>query len=183
MFNDGCRVVGYVEVARVPGTLHFQAGSSKVKDINPALTNVSHTVNHLSFGQASMALAILLPDPYNKHVSPLDGKTFVVDKFHKAPSHFIKVVHTRFEQSHLRSYQQTHQWSTSTLRRNSIPQAKFSYDLAPVEVVVSKGQRHWYDYLTQIFAITGGAFTVMSMTTDVVKVSSAQLKRVLDKAN
>ena len=34
-------------------------------------------------------------------------------------------------------------------------QAKFSYDLAPVEVVVGKAERRWYDYITQIFAITG----------------------------
>eukprot|EP00913_Durusdinium_trenchii_P000384 g352.t1 len=58
---------------------------------------------------------------------------FSEDKFHKALSHFIKVVHTRFEDSGLRSYQQTHQWSVQTLQRGTTPQAKFSYDLAPVE--------------------------------------------------
>jgi len=183
IFKESCRVFGHVEVARVPGTVHFQAGSSKEKDINPAFTNVSHTVNHFSFGEDNQAMKARLPDQYKRHASPLDGQTFVVDKFHKAPNHFIKVVHTRFEESGMRSYQQTHQWSTATVKRKSIPQAKFSYDLAPVEVVVSSGDRHWYDYITSIFAITGGAFTVMSMTSDLVKVSSAQLKSMMNKLN
>eukprot|EP00931_Biecheleriopsis_adriatica_P076051 TRINITY_DN49800_c0_g1_i1.p1 TRINITY_DN49800_c0_g1~~TRINITY_DN49800_c0_g1_i1.p1 ORF type:complete len:468 (-),score=105.65 TRINITY_DN49800_c0_g1_i1:66-1469(-) len=183
MFAEGCRLSGTVEVARVPGTVHFQAGSTKQKDINPSFTNVSHTVHHFSFGESPRGLKSGLPSQYKRHVNPLDGQTFTVDKFHKAPSHFIKVVHTRFEETGLRSYQQTHQWSVRTLQRATTPQAKFSYDLAPVEVVVSKGNRRWYDYITQIFAITGGAFTVMSMTTGFLKMSQAQIKSMVNKLN
>ncbi|CAJ1370643.1 unnamed protein product [Effrenium voratum] len=183
IFTEGCRVSGFVDVARVPGTLHFQVGNAKDREINPAFTNVSHTVHHLTFGEAPRGLRSALPSEYRRHVNPLDGRTFTVDKFHKAPSHFIKVVHTRFEDSGLRSYQQTHQWSVRTLQRGTTPQAKFSYDLAPVEVVVAKAERHWYDYVTQIFAITGGAFTVMSLLAGLLKLSSAQLKSMLDKMN
>ena len=60
-------------------------------------------------------------------------------------------------------------------------EAKFSYDLAPVEVVVGKAERRWYDYITQIFAITGGAFTIMSLASSFFKVSTLQVKRMLDK--
>lgn len=181
MFKDGCRLSGTVDVARVPGTVHFQAQKSQSKDINPAYTNVSHTVHHFSFGEQPGGLKAALPAQYKQHVNPLDGRTFAVDKFHKAPSHFIKVVHTRFEQSGLRSYQQTHQSSVRTLQRSMTPQAKFSYDLAPVEVVVGKGNRRWYDYITQIFAITGGAFTVMSMSAGFLKVSAVHAKSMMDK--
>eukprot|EP00415_Alexandrium_ostenfeldii_P004209 UN4209 len=124
-----------------------------------------------------------LPEEYRRQVNPLDGRSFTVDKFHKAPNHFIKVVHTRFESTGLRSYQQTHQWSVRTLQRNKIPQAKFAYDLAPVEVVVSKGDRRWYDFLTQVFAIIGGAFSVMSMATGVLKVTSVHVKGLMNKLN
>jgi len=51
IFSEGCRVAGSVNVARVPGTVHFQVGQSKERDINPAFTNVSHTVHHFSFGE------------------------------------------------------------------------------------------------------------------------------------
>ncbi|CAE7705237.1 PDIL5-4 [Symbiodinium pilosum] len=181
VFSEGCRVSGSVNVARVPGTVHFQVGQSKERDINPAFTNVSHTVHHFSFGEAPRGLKASLPRQYRSHVNPLDGQTFLVDKFHKAPSHFIKVVHTRFEDSDLRSYQQTHQWSVRTLQRGTTPQAKFSFDLSPVEVVIGKSDRRWYDYITQIFAITGGAFTVMSLAAGFLKASSVHVKSMLDK--
>lgn len=181
MFQEGCRISGHVEVARVPGTVHFQAVHTNEKTLNLAFTNVSHTVHHFSFGEAPRRSMYSLPAEYRRQVNPLDGRTFTVDKFHKAPNHFIKVVHTRFEGSGLRSYQQTHQWSVRTLQRNSIPQAKFSYDLSPVEVVVSKGDRRWYDFLTQVFAIIGGAFSVMSMATGVLKVGSAHVKNLMNK--
>mmetsp|Transcript_126125 Transcript_126125/g.315204 ORF Transcript_126125/g.315204 Transcript_126125/m.315204 type:complete len:469 (-) Transcript_126125:132-1538(-) len=181
MFNEGCRITGHIEAARVPGTLHFQAQNSADRMFNPSFTNVSHTVHHLSFGEAPRRSIFSLPSEYKRHVNPLDGRTFVADKFHKAPHHFIKVVHTRFEETGLRSYQQTHQWSLRMLQRNTIPQAKFSYDLSPVEVVVSKGERRWYDFVTQVFAIIGGAFSVMSMAMGVLKISQVQLKTMMNK--
>merc|ERR1712032_1437280 len=99
--------------------------------------------------------------------------------FHQAPHHYIKVVHTRFESSSIRSYQQTHQWSVRTLQRKTIPQAKFAYDLSPVEVVVTKSVRRWYDYITQVFAIIGGAFSVMSLTTGFMNLTSTSLKAMI----
>merc|ERR1719183_991264 len=53
VFSEGCRISGHIEVARVPGTLHFQAlPQSKDKTLNLAFTNVSHYVHHFSFGEA-----------------------------------------------------------------------------------------------------------------------------------
>lgn len=180
MFSEGCRITGSVEVARVPGTVHFQATHTQEKTLNLAFTNVSHHVHHFSFGENDK-FASKLPKEYRKHASPLDGSTFIAPKFHMAPHHFIKVVHTRFETSSLRSYQQTHQWSLRTGQRKSVPQAKFSYDLSPVEVVVRKGDRRWYDFVTSIFAIVGGAFTVMSMTSGMLNFASAQFKASINK--
>merc|ERR1712232_285058 len=138
-------------------------------------------VHHFSFGEAPRQSVSSLPAEYKRHVSPLDGRSFIVDKFHKAPNHFIKVVHTRFRESGLRSYQQTHQWNIRTLPRDMVPQAKFSYDLSPIEVLVSAGERRWYDFVTSIFAIVGGAYTIMSMTAGMFKVVSLQLKEAMGK--
>jgi len=181
MFNEGCRLSGSLDVARVPGTVHIQTMHSSEKTLNLALTNLSHTVHHFSFGMAPRRSIASLPKEYKKHVNPLDGRTFIVNKFHQAPHHYIKVVHTRFEASGLRSYQQTHQWSVRMMQRTIKPQAKFSYDLAPVEVIVSKGERRWYDFVTQVLAIIGGAYTVMSITTGFLNFTSAQLKLSINK--
>jgi len=182
IFSEGCRISGHLEVARVPGTVHFQAMHNNEKTLNLAFTNVSHHVHHFSFGEKKDHLfGNQIPKEFRQHVAPLDGKTFTSPKFHMAPHHFIKVVHTRFEELSARSYQQTHQWSVRAIQRKTVPQAKFSYDLSPVEVVVRKGERRWYDFVTSIFAIVGGAFTVMSMTSGVLNVASTQFKMSINK--
>lgn len=180
IFGEGCRISGHIEVARVPGTVHFQATHTQDRTLNLAFTNVSHHVHHFSFGETKQH-ANKLPREYRQHAAPLDGKAFVAPKFHMAPHHFIKVVHTRFESSGSRSYQQTHQWSLRTGQRKSVPQAKFSYDLSPVEVVVRRGDRRWYDFVTSIFAIVGGAFTVMSMSAGMLNFASTQFKESINK--
>jgi thiol-disulfide isomerase/thioredoxin len=181
MFTEGCRISGSIEVARVPGTVHFQAMHTEEKTLNLAFTNVSHHVHKFNFGDNAEKTAHALPSEYRRHVNPLDGKTFTVPKFHMAPHHFVKVVHTRFEASALRSYQLTHQWNVRAIQRKTIPQAKFSYDLSPVEVVVRKGDRRWYDFVTSIFAIVGGSFTFMSMASGVLNFASAQFKASINK--
>jgi len=183
VFGEGCRIAGFMEVARVPGTVHFQAVHTNEKTLNLAFTNVSHQVHHFSFGESSAGglFGSKLPSEFRRHVAPLDGKTFVAPKFHMAPHHFIKVVHTRFEELAMRSYQQTHQWSVRTIQRKTIPQARFSYDLSPVEVVVRKSDRRWYDFVTSIFAIIGGAFTVMSMTSGMLNFANTQFKSSINK--
>ena len=47
--HPGCMLSGFVLVNRVPGNFHIEARSAH-HEINAALANVSHVVNHLSFG-------------------------------------------------------------------------------------------------------------------------------------
>merc|ERR1719353_2784366 len=108
-----------------------------------------------------------IPQDFRAHVSPLDGNRFMVQKFHMAPHHYIKILHTRFEHKsgkETRFYQQTHQWSFRRFPREETPKARFSFDLAPLEVVVSKKRRPWYDFVTSIFAMIGGTWAVATMT-------------------
>eukprot|EP00401_Gymnodinium_catenatum_P030103 CAMPEP_0117459772 /NCGR_PEP_ID=MMETSP0784-20121206/1654_1 /TAXON_ID=39447 /ORGANISM="" /LENGTH=464 /DNA_ID=CAMNT_0005253403 /DNA_START=73 /DNA_END=1467 /DNA_ORIENTATION=+ len=181
IFTEGCRMKGTLEVARVPGTVHFQAMHTNDKTLNLAFTNVSHHVHHFTFGESPWSSVNALPREYKRSINPIDGRTFTVPKFHMAPHHYIKVVNTRFESNSLRSYQLTHQWNVRTIQRKQVPQAKFSYDLAPVEVVVRKTDRRWYDFVTSVFAIIGGAFTVMSMTSGAITFASAHFKASINK--
>jgi len=189
VFKEGCRLRGSVEVTRVPGTLHMEARSTEDHHLNYAFTNVSHIVHHLSFGDESPELASKLfwgkplPSEYQKHIAPLDGQSFVVNKFHRAPHHYIKVVSTNFESwGGVRSYQITHQNREANLGRRDTPQAKFSYDLAPVEVIVTQErQKRWYDFITSALAIVGGTFTVMSLTSGVFNMASKAFKGNIGK--
>lgn len=165
IFNTGCRLNGHVEVPRVPSTMHLEAATWD-RTLNPAFTNVSHIVHHLSFGQSTNVISDI-PQDFRSYINPLDGKQFLVDKFHIGPHHYIKILHTRFEHrsnKETRFYQQTHQWSFRRFPREETPKARFSFDLAPLEVVVSRKRRAWYDFVTSIFAMIGGTWAVATMT-------------------
>eukprot|EP01059_Diplonema_ambulator_P006724 TRINITY_DN16336_c0_g1_i1.p1 TRINITY_DN16336_c0_g1~~TRINITY_DN16336_c0_g1_i1.p1 ORF type:complete len:491 (+),score=97.93 TRINITY_DN16336_c0_g1_i1:60-1475(+) len=186
VFAEGCRIKGFVEVSRVPGTLHIEAKTSDSKMLNGAFTNVSHTVHHLSFGEESPLLTgggLPIPQQYKQHIAPLDGRTFNVDRFHQAPHHYIKVVSTTFESLNgLRSYQMTHQHRMANIPKKATPQAKFSYDLAPVEVIVSEERKKkWYDFFTSALAIVGGTYTVMGLTSGLCNMASRSFKQRVGK--
>eukprot|EP00439_Symbiodinium_sp_Y106_P058000 s326_g8.t1 len=158
-----------------------EATHNRERTLNLAYTNVSHTVHSLVFGNvvSSLIVGAFLPTELSKHRDPLAGRSFTVSRFHQAPHHYLKVVHTKFGSSKM--YQQTHQWSARNVARNAVPQAKFSYDLSPVEVTISLSRRRWYDYVTSVFAIIGGAFTFMSMTSSVLNVASSKFKASINK--
>jgi len=46
---------------------------------------------------------------------------------------------------------------------SDVPEAKFSYDLSPMAVVVTSKGRRWYDFVTSVCAIIGGTFTVVGL--------------------
>ena len=138
---------------------------------------VFYTVFH------SNADLLRIPDEYKQHMSPLKGKSFYVEKFHQAPHHYIKVVSTTFESwGAARSYQMTHQHRNANIAKRATPQAKFSYDLAPVEVVVTQERKKkWYDFFTGALAIVGGTYTVMGITSGAFNMASKAFKKNLGK--
>eukprot|EP00401_Gymnodinium_catenatum_P027202 CAMPEP_0117467424 /NCGR_PEP_ID=MMETSP0784-20121206/5650_1 /TAXON_ID=39447 /ORGANISM="" /LENGTH=469 /DNA_ID=CAMNT_0005261395 /DNA_START=24 /DNA_END=1433 /DNA_ORIENTATION=- len=189
MFDEGCQVQGSISVSRVPGHFHLQAEAFGNVNLNPAITNVSHVVNHLSFGDrdtVKWAARRQIPNDVVKHLAPLDGKTFVVNRFHEAPQHYLKVVATRLEGRSKVVYQMTH---TDTVRKlkddmaTKAPQARFSYDFSPMSVIVKQNQKRWYEFLTSLFAILGGTFTIMELTSGAVETVSSAVKDAMGKNN
>eukprot|EP01059_Diplonema_ambulator_P006838 TRINITY_DN16426_c0_g1_i1.p1 TRINITY_DN16426_c0_g1~~TRINITY_DN16426_c0_g1_i1.p1 ORF type:complete len:476 (+),score=165.27 TRINITY_DN16426_c0_g1_i1:28-1428(+) len=173
-FPSGCRVDGYVEVSRVPGSLHFEAVNGPMDNLNFAATNVSHKVMHLSFRQ---------PGDHGRPVgvegtAPIDGREFTVDGFHQAPHHYLTIVATNYakrnkgmysylyprEDPPKKVYQLTHQSRTATVARTEAPSARFYYDLSPVEVQLTTTRgKEWYDFITTLFAVIGGTYSVAAM--------------------
>jgi hypothetical protein len=171
--HPGCQVSGHLMVNRVPGNFHIEA-KSKNHNLNAAMTNLSHTVNHLSFGEpvdkANRKTKRILKqvDDTHKQFSPMDGKPFLTPKYHAAFHHYIKVVSTHLNMgssaaNKLVTYQFLEQSQTVYYDESSVPEARFSYDLSPMSVVVRKEGRKWYDYLTSLCAIIGGTFTTLGL--------------------
>lgn len=169
--NPGCQVSGSLMVNRVPGNFHIEA-RSKNHNLNAAMTNLTHRVNHLSFGemginptrQVKRALK-QIPESLQQF-SPLDNKYYPNDEFHQAYHHYIKVVSTHLNvgSSELPTlYQFLEQSQIVSYEVLNVPEARFAYDLSPMSVVVEKTGRKWYDYLTSLSAIIGGTFTTLGL--------------------
>jgi len=171
--HPGCQVSGHLMVNRVPGNFHIEA-KSKNHNLNAAMTNLSHSVNHLSFGEpvdsASRRTKRILKqvEEAHKQFAPMDATVYVNDKFHQAYHHYIKVVSTHLNMgtstsNQLITYQFLEQSQMVHYEVTAVPEARFSYDLSPMSVVVAKEGRKWYDYLTSLCAILGGTFTTLGL--------------------
>jgi len=169
--HPGCMVSGYVLVNRVPGNFHIEARSLH-HNLNAAMTNLSHVVNHLSFGTPLASSTERKLSKYAQFQAnyPLDGGRFISPEFHQAHHHYSKVVSTHFQVGGLMSkmrdvirYQTLVQSQVMHYSEMDVPEAKFAYDLSPMAVVVSSKGRRWYDFVTSVCAIVGGTFTVLGL--------------------
>lgn len=150
--HPGCMISGSLDVNRVPGNFHIEA-RSKSHNLNAAMTNLSHIVNHLSFGSpllGNQKKRVKRFADYSSNFSPLDGNVYVTKEFHQAYHHFSKVVSTHYQinnmfkkLSTILGYQILAESQIMQYGEDEVPEAKFSYDLSPMAVVVSsKGRRY-----------------------------------------
>jgi len=191
--HPGCQVSGHLMVNRVPGNFHIEAKSVN-HNLNAAMTNLTHRVNHLSFGEPVRKVpAHLSRTPFQRKVnrvlkqvpeehkqfSPMDDTEYVTADFHQAYHHYIKVVSTHLDMgsggggtsggsrnddvNSLTVYQMLEQSQIVYYDEVNVPEARFSYDMSPMSVVVRKEGRKWYDYLTSLCAIIGGTFTTLGL--------------------
>jgi Endoplasmic reticulum vesicle transporter len=171
--HPGCQISGHLMVNRVPGNFHIEA-RSKNHNLNAAMTNLSHVVHHLSFGdplaEKPRSVERILKQVPGEHqkFQPMDGQTYLTKDFHQAFHHYIKVVSTHMnmgssKNKRLTTYQFLEQSQIVFYDELNVPEARFSYDLSPMSVVVEKQGRKWYDYLTSLCAIIGGTFTTLGL--------------------
>jgi len=173
--HPACMISGFLMVNRVPGNFHVEA-NSKSHNLNAAMTNLSHSVNHLSFGEPLdkknrkyRRIVKQVPEEH-KQFTPMDDSQWVTSEYHQAFHHYIKVVSTHLnmgksksDDNSLMAYQFLEQSQIVFYDESAVPEARFSYDLSPMSVVVEKRARKWYDYLTSLCAIIGGTFTTLGL--------------------
>merc|ERR1719221_401013 len=98
----------------------------------------------------------MIPMDIINNLNPLDGRKFIVSRFHEAPEHYIKVVTTYAGRQKQPVYQMTHTDRTRRMvgkEKEAIPQARFAYDFSPLSVVVKDSSKEWFDFMTSLFAI------------------------------
>merc|ERR1712232_1175847 len=102
------------------------------------MTNLSHTVNHLSFGEPidqksrkSRRILKQVPEEH-RQFSPMDDTMWLTSEFHQAYHHYIKVVSTHLNMgsstaNSMVTYQFLEQSQIVFYDESSVPEARFSY--------------------------------------------------------
>jgi len=192
--HPGCQISGFLWVDRVPGNFHIQARSPN-HDIDAKLTNTSHEIHSLSFGDPGTRDMIkrnnfVTPVGFDRALTPLNGNVYVNHNSHEAFHHYLKLVTTdfddpylkesrsRYKRSEIRAYQVLSSSQLSLYRSDIVPEAKFSYDPSPIAVYHRRAySKRWYDYITSLMAIIGGTFTVIGMIENTINAAISKKKR------
>lgn len=170
--HPGCRLSGILWMDRTPGHFYIQAQSPH-HDMSPHVTNVSHVVHHLSFGDDRIRQSQQVTPPgFEDSTKPMNGMDYVTTELHTAHHHYLKLVPTN-----LFSYQVLQSSQLSYYRDDQVPEAKFIIDLSPISVMYRWKTRRWYDYVTSLMAILGGTFTVVGMILSGVRVATTRKPR------
>ncbi|VDM10326.1 unnamed protein product [Wuchereria bancrofti] len=182
--NEGCRVYGKVQVAKVAGNFHIAPGDPlkahrshckiikiltyflhlffsvhDLHSLSPSKFDTSHTVNHLSFGNS-----------FPGKVYPLDGKFFgsakdsgIMYQYHLklVPTSYVFLDSTRNIFSHLFSVT-TYQKDISQ-GASGLPGFFIQYEFSPLMVKYEERRQSLSTFLVSICAIIGGIFTVASL--------------------
>lgn len=168
--QEGCILVASLQVSRAPGNLVITAQSA-AHDVDAAATNVTHFIHHLSFGTPLQpSVRRRLPPSILRHLAPMDDRWFVSSSAHQSHDHYAKVVssHYRMGSSSLWGGGDTtgYQMTSASMRYGSapkVPEVRLAYDMSPTAVLVTHGGRRWYEFLTSVVAIVGGAYTVLGL--------------------
>lgn len=179
--HEGCRVSGQLSVNKVAGNFHFAPGhgfqnshmhTHDLSAFRAGVFNVTHTIEHLSFGTDFPGI-----------INPLDNSRKVVSSGGAIYQYFVKVVPTTYRYLN-GTVLETNQFSVTEHVTNvkakegqGLPGVFFFYELSPIKVIVSEEQRSFLHFVTQLCAIIGGVFTVAGLVDRILYSSLIQLEK------
>ncbi|XP_043723495.1 endoplasmic reticulum-Golgi intermediate compartment protein 3-like [Telopea speciosissima] len=161
--GEGCNIHGFLEVNKVAGNFHFAPGKSfhlsnihvfDLLSIQGENYNISHKINHLSFGEEIPGV-----------VNPLDGVSWAQETSSGMYQYFIKIVPTiytnrRGRRINSNQFSVTEHFRSAEGYPQTLPGVFFFYDFSPIKVAFTEETESLLQFLTNICAIVGGIFTV-----------------------
>eukprot|EP01125_Pyxidicula_operculata_P005192 TRINITY_DN1882_c0_g1_i4.p1 TRINITY_DN1882_c0_g1~~TRINITY_DN1882_c0_g1_i4.p1 ORF type:complete len:360 (+),score=55.91 TRINITY_DN1882_c0_g1_i4:153-1232(+) len=189
--EEGCRVHGSIAVSRVAGNFNIVPGKLILQNSRYVVDsdlyrldggfNVSHTVNHLSFGKE-----------YPGRKNPLDG----VSKIWTQPGisgmfeYFVKIVPTVYE-DRSNNIINTSQFSVTEHSQqigvfngfqtsSGVPGFFVMYELSPVIVAYKESSNSFLHFIMHLCAIIGGVFTVASLIDSFLYSGIHTIRRKID---
>lgn len=171
----GCLVVGGVIANRVPGNFHIEARAAVNEgSIRPEMANLSHVINTLTFGPPLRRFMRdrldSLPEQYVM-VDPLKDTEHIDAEPHTVSHHYMNAVGTKYYFRHAKEdtmpkydfHQVVADSQPIRYGDGEIPELKFIFDVSPVGMSVEYGGRRWYEYITNMLGIVGGALTFIRL--------------------
>ncbi|KAJ4867887.1 Protein disulfide-isomerase 5-3 [Raphanus sativus] len=187
--TGGCRVEGYVLVNKVRGNLVISAHSG-AHSFDSSQMNMSHVVNHLSFGRLIDPTLMtdvkqLMPYLGYSH-EKLDEKSFINHHEFGANvtiEHYLQIVKTevitrRYGQEHSLIEEYEYTAHSSIAQTYYLPVAKFHLELSPMQIVITENPKSFSHFITNLCAIIGGVFTVAGIIDSVLHNTIRLIKKV-----
>mmetsp|Transcript_70341 Transcript_70341/g.205714 ORF Transcript_70341/g.205714 Transcript_70341/m.205714 type:complete len:348 (-) Transcript_70341:180-1223(-) len=188
--GEGCRVAGFVRVNRVPGNVHLSTYShsylfgslyQEARNIN-----ISHLINHVSFGTDNDISYVKKHFKGTGIVSPLDGVSQIVGEKKSAYGtsegaifeYYTKVVPTTYmplDKPPLHVYQFTA--NSNRIANQQMPSLYLRYDFSPVTVRYQETRERFSHFLVQVCAVVGGIFTVAGVLDSLLHKSIVHLAK------
>ncbi|KAL9322352.1 hypothetical protein ACSQ67_010405 [Phaseolus vulgaris] len=184
--SGGCRIEGYVRVKKVPGNLIISARSD-AHSFDASQMNMSHVVNHLSFGRKVSPRVMsdvkrLIPYVGSSH-DRLNGLSFINTRDFGANvtmEHYLQIVKTevitRKDHKLVEEYEYTAH--SSVAQSLHIPVAKFHLELSPMQVLITENPKSFSHFITNVCAIIGGVFTVAGILDSILHNTIRLMKKV-----
>jgi len=161
---------GYVDVSRAPGTLHVAPHSAR-HSFDFSKVNVSHHIDHLSFGLELPAKArARLPAEVQAKLLGLDGRAFTALETHQTLEHHVNVMPTSFRAAWFGAPIETYQFTSTSHSRTkeALPSLIVSYDVSPIQVRITATHQPLSELLINLCAIVGGAFAIFGILDAVI---------------
>ncbi|EGR29544.1 hypothetical protein IMG5_153610 [Ichthyophthirius multifiliis] len=177
--QEGCKIQGHIFVNKAPGNFHVSAHSFDrilhqiASHVNISTIDVSHIINHISFGDETDIIRIKRQFKSQGILDPLDRTRKIKTEDQKNISisyqYYINVVHTTYVNIQKKEYS-VYQFTANNneLLSDRLPACFFRYDLSPVIVRFSQSRMSFLHFIVQVCAIIGGVFTVAGIIDSII---------------
>ncbi|PVU87225.1 hypothetical protein BB561_006421 [Smittium simulii] len=171
--NEGCRIVGSIEINKVAGNFHIMAGETiKKNDMHahivhgyfPSKYNFDHTIHSLSYG-----------DTFVGQNNPLDGASKKYNTKLIQYTYFTKVVSSEVNYLNGKTIR-SNQYSVTEHNTGAPitvdgqekaagvkPGFFVTYDISPMRIVYTETKKSLSSFIASVLAIIGSIFTVIGI--------------------
>lgn len=172
--GEGCTFQGRFEINKVPGNFHVSTHGAGQQ---PDTVDMAHVIDGLRFGD-------------DIHLENIDAAFVSLSNLNKEESngisshdYVLRVVPTIYEKldgTKLYSFQYTWAYKDYISYGHGgrvMPAIWFRYDLSPITVKYVERRKPFYHFITTVFAIVGGTFTVAGIIDSLLFTASELFKK------